>query len=106
MVFKTTTITSKGEDIMGYEISLDRAWKGLEALPASNEYKVQFLCDIYMINLDDESVLCQSSGKPAEDYLAVLILHYLIGDEAWLQAERRVGPSRVWGETALSAFST
>jgi hypothetical protein len=79
MVFKTTTITSKGEDIMGYEISLDRAWKGLEALPASNEYKVQFLCDIYMINLDDESVLCQSSGKPAEDYLAVLILHYLIG---------------------------
>lgn len=84
---------------MGYEISLDRAWKELEALPASKEYKVRFLCDIYMINLDDESVLCQSSGKPADDYLAVLFLHYLIGvlTHGYRPSGEWISFKEVWG---------
>jgi hypothetical protein len=68
---------------MGYEISLKKAWEELESLSeasfASKEYEVEFLCNAYRINVDDETVLCQLSGKPADEFVAVLALHYLIG---------------------------
>jgi hypothetical protein len=64
---------------MGYEISLDKARRELEELSVHKEHKVPFLSDPYLINIEEKSVLSQSSGKPADDFLAVLILHYMIG---------------------------
>lgn len=84
---------------MGYEISLDRAWKELKGLSASKEHTTKFLCDIYRINVDDDSILCQSSGKGADDFLAVLILHYLIGllKHGYRPSGEWISFKEVWG---------
>jgi len=64
---------------MGYEISLGRAWDELEKLAMPPRCTVPFLADHYEVRVDERTVLRQPSGVPAEEMVAVLILHYLIG---------------------------
>ncbi len=64
---------------MGCEIALNKAWEELEKLALSSRSTIQFLTDAYEVNVSDRTILQQSSLLPAEDYLSVLILHYLIG---------------------------
>ncbi len=63
---------------MGYEIALGKAWDELEKLGSSSMLTIQFLTDTYEVNLRDRTILQQPSRLPAEDYLSVLFLHYLI----------------------------
>ena len=64
---------------MGCEIALGKAWAELEKIAFSPRSNVQFLTDTYEVNVSDRTILQQSSLLPAEDYLSVLIHHYLIG---------------------------
>jgi hypothetical protein len=66
---------------MGYEIALSIAWDEILKLSLSSKHivLVPFLNRVYEVKLSDRAVTCQTSRKPAEDYLALLILHYIIG---------------------------
>ena len=64
---------------MTYEAAVKKAWKNLESLAESARYAVNLLGDTYTVNLDDKTVLSDSCNVPAKEYLALLILHYLIG---------------------------
>jgi len=64
---------------MGYEISLGRAWDDLNRLAMPQRCTVPFLECHYEIRIDERAVLRLPSGIPAEEKVAVLILHYLIG---------------------------
>ena len=62
---------------MGYEISLRLAWDELDKL-ALQDCTVSLLGENYQVSVGERAVL-QSSGAPAAEMEAVLILHYLIG---------------------------
>ncbi|NYT01478.1 MAG: DUF3786 domain-containing protein [Methanosarcinales archaeon] len=64
---------------MGCEIALHRAWNELESLSGAREYTVQLLGEDYLIDVARRQVLSQPSQEPANDYLAVILLHYLAG---------------------------
>jgi hypothetical protein len=64
---------------MTYETALDKAWDEIESLAPSSKYTVQFLMDTYEIIVIGRVVLLRSSGALANEDVAVLILHYLIG---------------------------
>jgi hypothetical protein len=64
---------------MGYEIALDKAWRELEDISASDSYSVPLLTEVYEVRLNDGPVISKSSGKPAEEFIAILVLHYLLG---------------------------
>jgi hypothetical protein len=64
---------------MGYEITLDKAWRELEDLSSSDSYSVPLLTVVYEIRLNDRSVISKSSSKPADRFIAILVLHYLLG---------------------------
>lgn len=77
---------------MGWEIALDRAWDEIKNLSSSSRYAVQLLTEAYEVNIDTRTVLSRSSGLPAEEGIAVLILHYLIG----IQKLQGYSPSGEW----------
>ncbi|MFZ2535644.1 DUF3786 domain-containing protein [Methanothrix sp.] len=66
------------------------------------------LTETYEVDIDSRTVLSMSSGIPAEESIAVLILHYLMG----IQKQQGFSPSRDWisfrevegGISFLSAF--
>lgn len=64
---------------MGYEIALNRAWREIEELAPALKRVVAFLADTYEVRVSERLVLLMPSGTPAEEEVAVLILHYLIG---------------------------
>jgi hypothetical protein len=64
---------------MGCEIALGKAWEELERLAQSLRSTIKFLRDTYEVNVSERAVLQQPSLLPAEDYLSVLILHFIIG---------------------------
>lgn len=64
---------------MGYEIALSIAWDEILKLSLPSEHIVPFLNRVYEVKLGDRAIICQKTGKPAEDYLALLILHYILG---------------------------
>ena len=64
---------------MGYEISLNLAWDELRRLSAPSRCIIPLLADNYEVKVDERAVLLESSGAPARQMEAVLILHYLIG---------------------------
>jgi hypothetical protein len=89
---------------MTYEIALNRAWDEIGALVTgalvtSPKYTVQFLTDIYEVNVIDRVVLLKSSGTPANEDMAVLILHYLIGvlTHGYKQSGEWISFKEVWG---------
>lgn len=77
---------------MGLEIALNRAWGEIKNLSSSSRYAVQLLTNAYEVNIDGQTVLSRSSGLPAEEGIAVLILHYLIG----IQKMHGYSPSGEW----------
>jgi len=58
----------------------------------SSRYAVPLLTETYEVDIDSRTVLSMSSGIPAEESIAVLILHYLIG----IQKQQGFSPSRDW----------
>jgi len=77
---------------MGWEIALDRAWVEIKNLSSSSRCVVPLLKEAYEINIDRRTVLPRSSGIPADEGVAVLILHYLIG----IQRLQGYSPSGEW----------
>lgn len=63
---------------MGYATAINKAWDGLAELNPEKGLSVKFLADEYTVEPDRKSVLSLSCNVPAKDFLAILILHYLI----------------------------
>ncbi len=84
---------------MTYEIALNKAWDEIIALAPSSKYTVQFLTDIYEARVIDRVVLLKSSGAPANEDVAVLILHYLIGviKHGYKQSGEWISFKAIWG---------
>jgi hypothetical protein len=84
---------------MTYEIALNKAWDEIKALALSPKYTVQFLTEIYEVSVIDRGVLLRSSGAPANEDVAVLILHYLIGilKHGYKQSGEWISFKEVWG---------
>lgn len=64
---------------MHYDIALGLAWDEIKRLSQSSRHVIPFLTETYEVNIDRRTVLSISSGIPADEDIAVLILHYLIG---------------------------
>ena len=77
---------------MHYDIALGLAWDEIGRLSQSSRYVIPFLIETYKVNLDSRTVLSMSSGIPANEDIAVLILHYLIG----IQKQQGFSPSGEW----------
>jgi hypothetical protein len=63
---------------MGYQTALDKSWQGLGVLGKTERFTVKFLSDYYDIDINSRKVLSSACNVLAKDYLAILILHYLI----------------------------
>lgn len=63
---------------MGYQAALDKSWQDLEILCKTERLTVRFLGDHYDVDIHSRKVLSSACNVPAKDYLAILILHYLI----------------------------
>jgi hypothetical protein len=84
---------------MGCEIALNKAWAELGKLAPSPRLTIQFLTDAYEVNVSERSILQRPSLLPAEDYLSVLILHYLIGclKHGYRQSGNWISFKDIWG---------
>ncbi len=84
---------------MAYEIALNKAWDEIVALAPSPKYTVQLLTDIYEVRVIDRVVLSKSSGAPANEDVAILILHYLIGvlKRGYKQKGEWISFKEIWG---------
>ncbi len=84
---------------MGYEIALSIAWDEILKLSLPSDHIVPFLNHVYEVRLSDREVICQTSRKPAEGYLALLILHYIIGlsKYGYRPSGERVSFKEIWG---------
>jgi hypothetical protein len=76
---------------MPYNIALRLAWDEMEKSSPSSRYVVPLLTETYEVNIDSRTVLSMSSGI-ADEGIAVLILHYLIG----IQKQQGFSPSEEW----------
>ena len=63
---------------MGYSAALLKAWSELEQVMQRKPEPVRFLTDEYSVDTEGRRVLSLSCNIPAKEYIAVLILHYLI----------------------------
>lgn len=63
-----------------------KAWDNLLRSGLPNNASVRFLADEYVVDVKDRQVLSLSSNALAEDYLTVLILHYITRKIAGLPA--------------------
>ena len=64
---------------MSYQAAVEKGWKELDDLADADSYSVSLMGDTYEVNLKDKSVFSNSCNIPAKEYVALLILHYLIG---------------------------
>lgn len=96
---------AKAEINMPYDIALGLAWDEMGILSPSSIYVVPLLTETYEVNIDSRTVLSMSSGIPADEGIAVLILHYLMGHPkaAGLQSQRRVDLFQGRGRNLFSA---
>ncbi len=62
---------------MGYQAALNKAWEDLSRIKRQDIYSVKLLSDEYTINLNSLTVISLSCNVPAQDYISILILHYL-----------------------------
>ncbi len=76
---------------MVYEAAFKRAWEDLEKIADSPSYNVKLMGDTYEVKVKDKQVFSNSCNIPAKEYLAILILHYLIGS-----LEIRYAPCGEW----------
>lgn len=63
---------------MEYEAALGKAWKDLSDLTADKRVSVKFLSDEYEIDLTNKKILSLSCNAPAQNHLAIILLHYLV----------------------------
>lgn len=61
---------------MGYAAALDKAWKRLETAGFRGTEKVRFFGEEFRADAAARSVL-DPSGKPVNDFVSILLLHYL-----------------------------
>lgn len=62
---------------MKLELAITMSWENLLGSGISNDTKVKFLGDEYIVNIKLRKILSLPHNTPIEDYLTVLILHYL-----------------------------
>ncbi|CAG0943033.1 hypothetical protein BROC_02102 [Candidatus Brocadiaceae bacterium] len=62
---------------MKLELAITMSWENLLGSGISNDTKVKFLGDEYIVNIKLRKILSLPHNTPIEDYLKVLILHYL-----------------------------
>ena len=62
---------------MKFESAIAMSWDNLLGLGISNDPKVKFLGDEYLVNIKLRKVLSLPHNTPVEDHITVLILHYL-----------------------------
>lgn len=92
---------------MSHTAALEKAWKDLEMLSPGDRHEVKLLTDTYDVNIKERKIFSNSCNIPAREYLAILILHYLIGS-----LKNTYVPSGEWisfkqiegGETYFPAF--
>src|SRR3989338_10421530 len=92
---------------MPYTVALEKAWKDLEMISSGDKYSVSLLVDTYDVDIKEKTIFSNSCNIPAREYLAILILHYLIGS-----LKNTYVPSGEWisfkqiegGETYFPAF--
>lgn len=65
---------------MGYTAALNKAWDDLEELQPGSKVWIDLMDRSYEINVQDRKI-ASLSAAPVEDFLAILLLHYLIGME-------------------------
>lgn len=75
------------------------AWNELAELSTSNSFKVALFTKIYDVNLSDRSIISESSAIPANGYISVVILHYLIGilKHGYKPSGEWVSFKEIWG---------
>jgi len=60
---------------MGYQAAMDKAWAALKAAGVG-QASVRFFADEFRVDAGARTVTAPS-GKPAKDFLSILLLHYL-----------------------------
>lgn len=78
---------------MSYAAALEKAWKDISGLTEEKGFAVKFLSDSYDVSLGAKEVMSASRNTSAKDYIAILILHYLIQK---LKAKAIPDPSGEW----------
>ena len=63
---------------MSYDIAIQKAWADYANLSPDKIFKVKFLADEYTVDLESKRVISLSGNVVAKDFVAILILHYLI----------------------------
>ncbi|MDD4909830.1 MAG: DUF3786 domain-containing protein [Candidatus Omnitrophica bacterium] len=63
---------------MSYTAALEKAYDRLSGLATEKRYSVRFLSENYSVDLTRREITSIINNKPAKDFLAVLLLHYLI----------------------------
>ncbi|MBN2453327.1 MAG: DUF3786 domain-containing protein [Candidatus Omnitrophica bacterium] len=63
---------------MSYTAALEKAWKELLSLTREKRISVRFLSDTYEIDPAAKRIISSSDGAQAKDYIAIILLHYLI----------------------------
>jgi len=62
---------------MGYQVALTKAWQGLSEPEPPGFIMVRFLADRYKVDFSRKKLVSLSDGAEAQDFLTVIILHYL-----------------------------
>ncbi|MDD5120264.1 MAG: DUF3786 domain-containing protein [Candidatus Omnitrophica bacterium] len=76
---------------MGYEDALKKAWEDLANQKAPKNLSVRFMADEYSVDVVSRRILSLSCNSAAKDFLAILLLHYLIQEQKGIPK-----PGRVW----------
>ena len=63
---------------MSYDTAINKAWESIIELSPDEIISVKFLGDEYTVNPKDKNVMSLSCNVAARDFMAILILHYLI----------------------------
>lgn len=77
--YASAMLFKRREEDMPYQAAVIKAWEDLERLSENIRYTVALLGDTYDINVKERRVFSNSCNVPAKDYVAILLLHYLIG---------------------------
>lgn len=64
---------------MAYEAAINKAWLELSKISVLANHTVSLLNDTYNVSPGDRTVISNSCNVPVKEYLAILLLHYLIG---------------------------
>ena len=91
---------------MGYELACSTAWNNLQKIPSPPQ-TLKFLNQIYQLNLQDQTIINTANNKPTKEFITILLLHYLLGEnnvtsiqkDKWISFKSLPG-----GETYYPAF--